>query len=57
MMSSKLNYFFCPTSSPRPKDSYLFIIINDKEKQQVFALNSWNQEMFDILTLEKDWNN
>ena len=33
---TSLNYFFSPTSSPKPKGSS-FTVINDKEKQQILT--------------------
>ena len=42
-----LNCFFCPTNSPKPKDSS-FTIIDDKAKQQILYLRGKKLQMFDI---------
>ena len=43
------NCLFRPTNSPKPRDSS-FIVINDKEKQQIITFKMCDQQMFGIIT-------
>ncbi len=43
--------FFCPNNSPKYKDSS-FIIIIDKEKQQILTIKILNQQLFLLFYLK-----
>ena len=50
-----MNIFFCPTDSPKPKDSSV-TVIPDEEKQQILTFKKPQPANVSHFCLENDWN-
>ncbi len=50
------DFFFCPNSSPKHKDSS-FMIMNDTETQQILTFKTLNQQFFLLFYLKNAWKN